>query len=244
VGATYTFSGGTGNYASAAAQTKYNNTNLATPSFKIRVKGSSFKGPGSYDRVTLLEMPDRDGFDIALFQGDPGVYVLTTNQTTNGRKYHDLGFVPDDSLWYVIYVQVCATANGGRYMAIADASGTVIETSSEEINVDLGGTTGAFSVGPTFGGDTIIVDGVAIYDTYLTGSARFSTPTTGDSGIVGLYKFDEGTGTSVADATGGTSLTISGSGTWNTSDGSWDAGGGSSVPIAAISSGYSQRGLR
>jgi len=226
VGATYTFSGGTGNLASVAAQSKYSYANLPTPSFKIRVKGSSFKGPASYDRVTLFAMPNRDGFDMALFQGDPGVYVLTINSTTNGRQYHDLGFVPDDSLWYVIYGQVCADANGGRLVAIADASGTVIETSSSDTNTDLGGTTGELDIGPSFGGDTIIVDGLAIYNTHLTGSARFSTPTTGDSGIVGLYKFDEGSGTSVADATGGTSLTITGGGSWNTSDGSWDSGGG------------------
>ena len=223
--ATYTFSGGTGNYASAAAQTKYSNSNITECGVKIRVKGSAWTNLGTYNSVSLLQMVNRDGFRIYASQADAGVYrghIYTASG--DGSCYHNLGITPDAGTWYVIYVNKGST--GGFTFALGDASGTLITESTSFGGNALVGTTGEIEIGPTAHGSTITIDGAAIYNTNLSGSARFATPTTGDSGIVGLYKFDEGSGTSVADATGGTSLTITGGGSWNTSDGSWDAGGG------------------
>lgn len=231
MGATYTFGNSTSNLATASAQTKFNNTNLASPAFAVRIKGDAWTNLSSYQDRCLLRFPSRNNFQLRASQGDPGVYSVVFYDSSNGASYLPLTFSPSASAFYVLYAQY-EIGGGGCYVVIANAAGTVLDTSGSFYSASLGGSTGEIEFGPFDVAKSYTLDGAAIYTAPKSGAARFAVPTSGDSNIVGLYKFDEGTGTSVADATGGTSLTIAGSGTWNASEGAWD--GSSSVSRAVF----------
>ena len=68
-----------------------------------------------------------------------------------------------------------------------------------------------------------VYDGLAIYNTQLSGVNRYSTPTTGDAGIVSLFTFDSG-GSTTPDDISGNAMTIT-NGSFS-SGGSWGGGGG------------------
>jgi hypothetical protein len=221
MGATYTFGNSTSNLATASAQTKYNNTNLAAPVVVLRVKGDAWTNLATFQEHRLFRLPNRQNFNLRASQDSAGVYSLVFSDSNNGNSFLTLTFTPSASAFYVIYAQY-EIGGSGCYVVIADASGTVLTASSKFYDSALGGTTGEIEFGPSDVAKGYTLDGAAIYTAPKSGAARFAVPTSGDSNIVGLYKFDEGSGTSVADATGGTSLTIAGSGTWNTNDGAWD----------------------
>lgn len=221
MGASYSFSNNLSNYASATAQTKYA-SGLTGLSIKMRVKGSIWTP--NYQVIQLLNLPNRDGFHVYSLRQDTA-YQLGIYTGNNGAIFYTIpSFTADANTYYTLYFQNLPTAGGGVLSAIGDASGTLIAAQTSTASSNLGGTTGEIEISkqPTTA-SAWTLDGVAIYNVALSGASRFSAPATGDSGIIGLYKFDEGTGTSVADATGGTALTISGTGTWNTGDGAWDA---------------------
>lgn len=220
MGASYTFGSATSSFASAAAQTKYA-SGLTALSVKLRVKGDIWTP--NFQVVQLLNLPNRDGFNVYALRQD-AVYQIGIFTGNNGSSTFTIpSFTGNASTYYTLYFQYFPTGGGGLLSAIGDASGTLIAAQTSVANANLGGTTGEIEVGrqPTTGAAWTL-DGCAVYNVTLSGASRFSTPTSGDSGILGLYKFDEGTGTSVADNTGGTALTINGSGTWNTNDGAWD----------------------
>jgi hypothetical protein len=222
MGATYTFGDSTTNLASAAAQTKYNNTNLAYPTLCLRIKGDAWTNCSTYQEKNLFLFASRNNATLRVGQTDPGVYYCSFRNDNYGVQYTNLTFTPSASTFYLIYLQYAETGDGGTYYAVANSSGTILDNSGVLFNGGLAGSTGEFELGPKIVAKGYTLDGCAIYSAVKTGAARFAVPTSGDSNIVGLYKFDEGSGTSVADATGGTSLTIAGSGTWNTNDGAWD----------------------
>lgn len=227
MGASYTFADNTANFANVAAQTKFNNTNAPEVAIKARVKGDFWTKLASYQQRLLTTMPSRDGLLVYGRQADPGDYRLGFYSGNQGFiEYQLTSFSPVAGTYYVVYAQYCATANGGIQGAIGDAAGSLVLTTSSTISGTLGGSTGELSIGPSDTAKGFTLDGIAFYSAPLSGAARFSTPASGDSNLIALYKFDEGTGTSVADATGGTSLTIAGSGTWNAGDGAWDGSAG------------------
>lgn len=144
--------------------------------------------------------------------------------------------------YYVLYGQVGKTTQ--LEVSLYQSDGTHLGTATDAaIGADMvaGGyiTTGAASPN----GNTGAVDGIAIYNVALSGSNRWSTPAATDTGIRAYWPFDEGTGTTVANAvSGGVSLdTFSGTYAW-LSGGTWDgtAGGGSTpVALTGLSEGLS-----
>ena len=221
--ASYTFANATTNYADAAAQAKYESiTGIAV---RIRCKGDTFTNLAAYSDRVLVRMANRGGFGIGVgHDGNDGSLRFYMEDSFQGTYQIDTSTIISSlstSSYYVLVLKY-ATGAGGFSGSLYDSGGSlVVSANNTGANIqNAGAGNGAIRIGNN--GTTSHLwtcDAVAVYSST---SLTTEVPTTGDTNILGLYKFDEGSGTSVADATGGTSLTIAGSGTWNTADGAWD----------------------
>lgn len=243
---TYTFANATTNYASAASQTKFQS--ITSLFMKIRLKGDAFTNIPSYGIRTLFEMTDRYGLEVQLYNdGDTStykLYIYDTNDGTSGVLFTIANASISAGSYYVLYVGILTGASN-FVGELFDSGGSSVGSGSATGHTIGNGGSGNGQI--RFGNNgtnahSWEIDGAAFYSAALTSGARWSVPAAGDSNIIGLWKFDEGTGTSVADDTGGTALTLSGSGTWNTATGAWDgAGGGGGISIPVVQAYYRQR---
>ena len=158
-------------------------------------------------RITFARDPDGSSFSELGIIGpgaDPQIYA--------GR--FDFAAMPANGNDVTMYVEIVSGASDAN-MGIWDSAGTAIKATSPARLVS--GTTpfGTLS-GQT--GYTELRYGafkrLTIFNAARTGSARYATTATGDSDVVALNPFAEGTGTTSADSVGGGNSVTVNAGTW------------------------------
>jgi hypothetical protein len=235
--ATFRFANDTANHATAASQAKYET--IPRMSCKVLIKGNAIINTPNSSSRALFRFPNRGAHDVGFNKpSSDGVVRFYCGNTNDG--YAQIAFSPalnqsvlDATAWYTLYAHFGGSTFGpNRYLAeLFDASGTSIGVATNTTSyADLPGG-GAGNGTLRVGNNSVTahewtIGGLAIYDAILTGSNRSSVPTTGDAGIVSLYIADAGSGTTIDDDTGGTALTISGSGTWTTESNPWVSSSG------------------
>lgn len=219
---------GTPSIATAASQLKYEV--LTGFAVKIRIKGSMLTANTGYGPwVRLFELTKNGMYMFVTNNGDDG-----TNHTKSVYMYDPSnGYVRADFTWsdptadVVIYYHF--DHGNGYILEVYDPAtgtqlGNMVPYTSFLSDLETGSGKGAVNVGD--GSTTWAatdIDGVAIYSSARSGAARYNAPSASDAGIVGLYTFDETSGTTSADAiAGGTALTLTGFTFTTGSTGGWD----------------------
>jgi hypothetical protein len=230
--ASYKFANATTNFASAASQAKYET--ITALSCKVLIKGNAIINTPNFFNRMLFTFPDRGAHKVGFNKpSNDGVVRFHCGNTSDG--YANIAFSPvlnqsvlNANDWYTLYAHFGGSAFApNRYLAeLFDASGTSIGVATNTVSYGVIPGGGAGNGSLRVGNDSVVahewtMGGLAIYNAILTGSNRYSIPTTGDAGIVSLYIADAGSGTTIDDDTGGTALTISGSGTWTTESNPW-----------------------
>jgi len=154
-------------------------------------------------------------------------------------------FLGQQGVNLTLYGWFDATGSGSRGVTLFDPLGNVLTTYSEigllgNLPVITGnGLLTIFSnavvTWPTQVG-VYIVDGLAIYRQQLVGAAQYAVPGINDTGIVAMYRLDEGAGATSRDDIGGPSLTLSQTfNGWNSPAGQWLAPAVVAIPAQSVS---------
>lgn len=205
----------------------------STIAVKVRLNGACLLSPAAYARRIVWEIGSLAGArrcNLRLYHNpSPNPDVVQFDLLNNGGSsvsmtYDRTAIVSGD--YYIIYT---ALGPGGWDLKLFASDGTQL---ASQTNADTSGpgasnsANGKLSVGQGVDSaattDSMVgyVDGIAVYSAVLAGDARWSAPAAADANILSMVCFDEGTGTTAADAaTGGSNLTLSGAG-WQ-SGGTW-----------------------
>jgi hypothetical protein len=228
MGATYSFVANTNNYADAASQAKFEA--LTGMSVKMRCNGAALL-PAEGERWDYSIMNGKSTAIFSLYADTATTLQYVAGNSNDGYVFSStflrsaINSAKDYAVCYTA-MQTPSQLLAGYIRNLtdnADVSGSEITLATNHGAWTTAAGSGVMQIGSNFakapGGR---IDAIAVYSTTLTGADRYAKPSTGDTGIVALYWLDDAAGTSFADATGGTSLTITGGGTWNTNDGAWD----------------------
>lgn len=218
-----------GSPSTAASQAKYES--LTTMAVQLRVRVDELKAFSNGTFNTLLTI---HGCNLRYYRDADGVadsQIYWSGPGTTGSAGFDTANLPANGTDVIIYAEY---VSGGsckfRVYNVAGASDLVNSTNGTGIaSITTGGGTGDMSL------QRGVMDSFAVYSAVRTGADQIAKPESTDGDMLGLYYFAEGTGTTTADSTGGTAITLNG-GSWTTG-GTWDADSGGGTAIAAISSG-------
>lgn len=212
--------------ATATTQTKY--ASAADVCVKMRIDAASIRNIPNYTTVAAVTFADKDDLQFRIVRQDTNEYALALYCTSQGQftamSYRALSALPANGNDVVLYWQCIFDAgNPTLLLEVYDGSGTLIETSTHNSVFRPSGFTNAGTGALRVWNVAQALDaaGLAIYSAVLTGSGKSNKPLSADSNVLGVYYFAEGTGSSTADATGGTSLTVS-NGTLNSTSDAWD----------------------
>ena len=200
-----------------------------TLAFKLRVSGAFLRsGPATPGFANLLYT----GGDTA---GRLNAFINTDGANTNlyvlfppGGPIAQIIVATasiDPGTMYVVYGHLSPT---GCVAEIYEDDGTVIGSASGAGATipNNGAANGTVRLGQTsVNGAVGLVDGLAIYSATLAGAARYSEPAASDANILDLWFFEEGTGTTAANAVSGRAALGSAmwvGATWQVG-GTWDA---------------------
>ena len=216
-----------GSASTAASQAKYES--LTTMAVQVRVRVDELKAFSNSTFNTLLTI---HGCNLRYYRDPDGVsgsQIYWSGPGTTGSDSFDTANLPANGTDVIIYAEY---VSGGsckfRVYNIAGTVDIVNSTNGTGINaITTGAGTGEVSL------QRGAMDCFAVYSAVRTGASQIAKPESGDSDMLGLYYFAEGSGTTTADAKGGTAITVSG-GSWTTG-GTWNADSGSSVAKSVFS---------
>ena len=204
-----------------AAQTKYTNAANTVVQMRMRVDELRAMAGGSTEDLLLYKGTRLN------FQRDPDGSVFSqmtiigpsADPQILGVRF-DFANMPANGNDVVLYWELLSGTSDSANIWIGTPSGTTIASGTRAV---VGTTPFASQSGQ--GGALELrfgcFDSLALLSAGRTGSARWAKPESTDSDMLGLYYFAEGTGSTTADATGGTAITVN-SGSWATG-GTWNA---------------------
>jgi len=222
---------GTSATATAGAQPKYDA--LGGLAVQARVRVDELRSAAGYVSLNLFEASGKDGLTFSLYPADPGQFGFRHFETAQGNSFTAtnllLSALPANGNDVVIY---CERTTATVRFAIGTPDGAEIVSGSVVSGAGAPGITsvgsGAIAIPASSPQPGLVFDSLAVLNAARTGNARFALPLTSDADVVGLYYFDETSGSTTADAEGGTPLTLAGGATLS-AGGSWNGGGGGGI---------------
>jgi len=198
------------------------------------------------DNDSLLAIADGVNGNLAVFTGKSNIRVrvsrsgtsLSFNAQDDGEGTTVFTTVARASLTAGAFITVSFFRRTGDGTVVASEviirqAGTTLDSGTSTLVLGApatGAGTGAFTIG---GAQAFVLDAAYVYDRRITVSDHDTEPTTGSSGIVGMYPIAETSGSTTADAiSGGTALTLT-SATLG-AGGNWDNSGGGGASICAL----------
>lgn len=216
---------GSSNQARTASEDAGVQGATTTIAVKIRLNKAAFPSAGT---VTLLEVSDGASTRKLLLD----LYNASTTQfglLIYASNWGSINGTLDKSAiaageYVVVYAH--SDPSGGRFMGVYKEDGTLLGSASQATGPATLPAVGHVAIAAKYDGTADLpsgagIDGVALYSSTLAGADRYSAPAAADSGIVALWAFDEGSGTSAANAAGTEPLTLAGH-SW-VEGGTWDA---------------------
>jgi hypothetical protein len=204
---------------------------ISRPRVRVKFKGDAFTNLPTFNNRQLFVFTGKNNLRVLLNRNGTDIN-LVFGEDNNGTASTSTVLLSSLSttLDYEVYFKAGSGTNDGSgpgTISLIDSSGsTVIGPTS--VPWYTTGTSGASTGAFRLGGDTtnawaIDFDGCAIFN--ADPASTTDVPATSNSGIVALWGFDDGSGsTAVNQVSGGTSLTAT-NGTFSGTSGTWDYGG-------------------
>lgn len=183
-------------------------------------------------RITRFE---KSAMEFGILTGDAGEFTFWLNDSNNGSLFSSnqlkVNYDPDE--WYTAYYEF---SSSGRFCEVISEAGAQILTFSSAGSVPFPITpgTGVLRAGSSLNAFARPISGVAAYSAPITGTPnRWAVPTAADPNILSYQPFNEGAGTTAADA-------IVANGNWALSSALWTAGGRFNSSPPAGNNGYAR----
>lgn len=201
---------------------------IQRPRVKVRVKGDAFSNVPNFSTRTLFRFPGKNNLRVIVERISSTEVKLVYGETGNGLTGTASCLLSSisTSADYIVYFKAGSGTNNGNgpgTIALYDSSGSAL-IGPESVNWFSTGTTGTGTGGFQLGDGTstwaIDLDGAALYS--ADPPSNWAKPSTGDSGLLNLWWFEDGSGSTAASANSATNLTVT-NGTFSSTAGDWDA---------------------
>jgi hypothetical protein len=226
---------GTSATATAASQAKYESRTGLALIVKLRV--DELRAMANFTSVGVFAMPAKDAMRFTVFRADTGVFGFQHFETPQGNAFSGdllLSALPANGNDVVLYLERLGTTL--RYAVGTPDGAEIVSTTATTggLTTVTGSGTGAIAIPTSSPAPGLRLDTLGVLSAARTGHARFARPLTSDGDAIGLYYFDENTGTTTADSiVGGTPLTLAG-GAALSAGGTWGSGAGGGIAASVL----------